>query len=55
MSQDDLFRGAAKLMGYSRSGAIVVALFEAAIGYAAEKNRIRQGTNGNWILTEYKN
>lgn len=52
LSQDDLIREAAKLMGYTRSGSIVVALFVAAIEYAAKKNRIHYGANGNWVITE---
>lgn len=52
LSQEDLIREAAKRMGYTRSGSVVSALFTSAIACAAKKNRIRQGANGNWIMTE---
>lgn len=51
LSQEDLIREAAKLMGYTRSGS-VVALFVFAIEYAARRNHIKQGVNGNWIMEE---
>jgi very-short-patch-repair endonuclease len=50
LSQEDLVREAAKLLGYTRLGSIVVASFRTAIHYAHEKLRIETGTNGNWIL-----
>ena len=50
LSQEDLVREAAKLLGYTRLGSIVVASFGAAINYAHDKQRIETGTNGNWIL-----
>lgn len=48
--QDDLIREAAKLMGYTRSGAVVTALFTGAIQYAKQRGRIETASNGNWIL-----
>lgn len=50
LSEDDLIREAAKLLGYSRLGNVVVSLFESAIRHANQKTRIELGTNGNWIL-----
>ena len=50
LSQEDLVREAAKLLGYTRLGSIVVASFGTAINYAHDKQRIETGTNGNWIL-----
>lgn len=41
---------AAKLMGYTRMGNLVVALFEKAIDQAAKQNKIKLGANGKWIL-----
>lgn len=52
LSQDDLIREAAKLLGYSRLGNVVISLFELAIEYARQKARIELGTNGNWILCQ---
>lgn len=50
LSQDDLVREAANLMGYSRMGGNVVSTFLAAIRYAEENERIAIGANGNWKL-----
>lgn len=50
LSNDDLIREAAKLMGYTRMGNLVVALFEKAIDQAAKQNKIKLGANGKWIL-----
>lgn len=50
LSNDDLIREAAKLMGYTRMGNLVVALFEKAIDKAAKQNKIKLGANGKWKL-----
>lgn len=50
LPHDDLIRESAKLMGYTRSGPIVVTLFEAAINYAKRKHAIVKSANGNWVL-----
>lgn len=50
LSEEDLIREAAKLMGYTRMGNIVVALFEGAIKQANKQSKIKLGSNGKWIL-----
>ena len=52
LSEEDLYREAAKLLCYARPGAAVTALLREAIAYAAEKGRIQMGTNGCYVLTE---
>ena len=52
LSEEDLYREAAKLLGYARPGAAVTALLREAIAYAAEKGRIQTGANGCYVLTE---
>lgn len=50
LSEDDLTREAAKLMGYTRMGNIVVPLFKKAVSQASKQNKIKLSTNGKWIL-----
>lgn len=50
LSQGDLIRESANLMGYSRMGDNVITTFLAAIHYAKESNKIVIGSNGNWKL-----
>ncbi|MGN0517173.1 MAG: DUF3320 domain-containing protein [Acutalibacteraceae bacterium] len=52
LSQDDLIREAAKLMGYTRLGSIVTALFKSAIDAAQAQGKIEQSVNGNYKLTD---
>ena len=52
LNQDDLIRESAKLLGYTRLGTAVTYLFSNAIRYAQWKNKITQGTNGNWTITK---
>ena len=52
LSQEDLIREAAKLMGYTRLGSSVTYLFSNAIRYAVWKGKITQGTNGNWTTAK---
>lgn len=49
LTEEDLIREAAKLMGYTRAGNVVAPLFAQAIVQAAEQNKIKKGSNGNWI------
>ena len=50
LSEEDLIREAAKLMGYTRMGNIVVALFEEAVKQANNQSKIKLGSNGKWTL-----
>jgi hypothetical protein len=50
LSEEDLIREAAKLMGYTRLGSSVTYLFSNAIRYAVWKGKITQGANGNWTI-----
>ena len=52
LSQDDLIRESAKLLGYTRLGTSVTYLFSNAIRYAVWKNKITQGANGNWTIAK---
>ena len=52
LPQEDLIREAAKLMGYTRSGNIVVELFHSAIQCAKRQGRIEASSNGNWVLSQ---
>ena len=52
MSQEDLIREAAKLLGYARLGSAITALIVAAIAYATAHNTIAFGSNGNYILAD---
>jgi hypothetical protein len=47
---DDLIRSAANLMGISRIGSAVSALFQNGITLAEKSGRIQNADNGNWIL-----
>ena len=48
LSQADLIREGAKLLGFNRLGSSITKLMEYAIAYNKEKGRIVVGTNGNW-------
>ena len=48
--EDDLIRESAKLMGYTRMGNIVVALFKEAVKLANGQDKIKLGANGKWTL-----
>jgi hypothetical protein len=50
LNQEDLIRESAKLLGYSRLGTAVTAVFTEAVRYSAEKGRITEGINGNWTI-----
>ena len=50
LPDDALLREAGKLMGFSRTGTSIVALFQNAVDYAAGRGRIIRASNGNWIL-----
>lgn len=50
LSEEDLIREAAKLMGYTRMGNLVVALFKEAIEQANKQSKIKLGANGKWTL-----
>ncbi len=52
LSEDDLAREAAKLLGYTRMGANVVPAVNEAINYAQTKGMIKRDANSAWILTE---
>ena len=49
LSQEDLVRASANLMGISRIGSSVNALFIEAIGWAEQTKRIKKTENGNWL------
>lgn len=50
LSQEDLIRESAKLLGYARLGTSLTALMTSAIHCAQQKGRITVSTNGNWTL-----
>lgn len=50
LSEEDLIKESAKLMGYTRMGNVVVSLFESAIKSAMKTNRIKKAENGNFVL-----
>lgn len=50
LSNDDLIRSAANLMGISRIGSAVSTLFQNGITLAEKSGRIQKADNGNWIL-----
>jgi hypothetical protein len=52
LSQEDLIREAAKLLGYARVGTAISDLMNHGIRYALWKNRIAQAPNGNWTLPQ---
>ena len=43
---------AGKLLGYTRTGTVVVPLLTAALEQLAAANRIVRDANGNWTLTQ---
>lgn len=52
LSHEDLIRAAANLMGISRIGSAVNALFMDGIFWAEKEGRIGKSDNGNWMLKE---
>ncbi len=52
LSEEDLVREAARLMGYSRTTANVISVFSQAIQYAAEQERIQMSGPDRWIIKE---
>ena len=52
LSQEDLIREGAKLLGFNRLGSSITKLMEYAIAYNKEKGRIVVGTNGNWTTAQ---
>ena len=52
MTEEDLIREGAKLLGFSRLGSAVTPLMSAAIAYAAAHGVITTGQNGNYVLTD---
>lgn len=50
LSQEDLLREAANLMGYTRLGVNVVSVFLDAVRYAERNGKIAVDINGNWKL-----
>ena len=52
LSEEDLIRESAKLMGYSRTTANVIAVFSEAIRYAADQERIQMSGPDRWIIKE---
>ena len=51
LSDDDLIREGAKILGYTRMGNVVIALMENGITLAKQQGRIQKGTNDRWILS----
>ena len=52
LPEDVLIREAGKLLGYTRTGTVVVPLLTAALEQLAAANRIVRDANGNWTLTQ---
>lgn len=52
LSQEDLVKEAAKLMGFNRVGNAVYARFELAVQAAKEHGKIVKSENGVWIKKE---
>ena len=52
MTEEDLIRESAKLLGYHRMGSAVTPLMTAAITYAATHGTIATGANGNYVLAD---
>lgn len=50
LAQEDLIRESAKIMGYTRSGSVLTALFANAIEFAYQAGKITKGANEHWIL-----
>ena len=50
LSEEDLIRESAKLMGYARLGAQVEAMLCAALNRALAQGRVTRGQGGKWIL-----
>ena len=52
LPQEDLIRAAANLMGISRMGSAVSALFMGGLVWAEKEGRISKSDSGNWMLKE---
>ena len=52
MTEEDLIRESAKLLGFSRLGSAVTPLMTASITYAAAHGTIATGPNGNYVLAD---
>ena len=52
LRQEDLIRAAANLMGISRIGTAVNALFTGGVAWAEKEGRIIKSSNGNWMMKE---
>ncbi len=52
LSEEDLIREAAKLLGYTRMGTQVEAMICAALNRALSLGRVSKGTGGKWVLSE---
>ena len=52
LPEGDLIRAAANLMGFSRMGTAVNALFLGAVTWAWEAGRIRKTDSGSWVLED---
>ena len=50
LSEDDLIREAARLMGYTRKGAVVTSIFSSAIESAVRTGRIKKDRNDHYVL-----
>jgi hypothetical protein len=48
---EDLIRGSAKIIGYTRLGSVVSQVFNNAIDCAKSQGRIELAANEKWILT----
>ena len=50
LSEDDLIREAARLMGYTRKGTVVTSIFSSAIESAVRTGRIKKDRNERYVL-----
>ena len=50
LSEDDLIREAARLMGYTRKGTVVTSIFSSAIESAVRPGRIKKDRNDHYVL-----
>ena len=50
--REDLVREAAKLLGFTRTGSNVTAIFDAAVDYAADLDRLSANAGGMLTLTD---
>ncbi len=52
LSEEDLVKESAKLMGYQRAQGAISDLFKSAVSIAEQQGKIIKGSNGNYVLTE---